>query len=201
MTTTPVVAHGPIVKIHSWNNSKSSHNAPKDNMKWCLKTTLIFYKNYIKKCNVTSNVAPRQQRVAAKGFMGWHLVLLGLTQWTNQVCLKTNLACPNPKTSQPGPQGKLGNQTPICQVLNFPRHHGDPNVSLTSCKLNSHKRPCHQPFATKLDFVVPTTCQQLVSWVCCCASPKKNPKLFGQSLSHDPTPIKCIAMHSKYNVW
>jgi hypothetical protein len=131
MTTTLVVAYGRIVKIHSWNNSKSSHNAPKDNIKWCLKTTLIFYKNYIKKCNVTSNVAPRQHQVAPKGFVGWHLVLLGLTQWTNQVCPKTSLACPNPKTSQPGPQGKLGNQTPICQVLNFPRHHGDPNVSLT----------------------------------------------------------------------
>lgn len=82
------------------------------------------------------------------------------------------------ETSQPGPQGKLGNQTPICQVLNFPHHHGDPTVSLTSCKLNSHKRPCHQPFATKLDFVVPRTCQQLVSWVCCCASPKQKPKSF-----------------------
>jgi hypothetical protein len=140
-------------------------------------------------------------KLLQKVLWGWHPVLLGLTQWTNQVCPKTSPTCPNPKTSQHGPQGKLGNQTPICQVLNFPCHHGDPNVSLTSYKLNSHKRPCHQPFTTKLDLVVPRTWQELVSWVCCCcASPKKTPKLFGQSLFHDPTPIKCIAMHSKFNV-
>jgi hypothetical protein len=123
------------------------------NIKCCPKTTMSCCKRF---CGVTPSVA----RVDPM----------------NKPSLpKTSLACPNPKTSQPGPQGKLGNQTPICQVLNFPRHHGDPNVSLTSCKLNSHKRPCHQPFATKLDFVVPRTCQQLVSWVCCCASPKKTP--------------------------
>jgi hypothetical protein len=79
------------------------------NIKCCPKTTMSCCKRF---CGVTPSVA----RVDPM----------------NKPSLpKTSLACPNPKTSQPGPQGKLGNQTPICQVLNFPRHHGDPNVSLT----------------------------------------------------------------------